>query len=140
MILKSMCSSYVFQLVLFSWTCCFFQFVKTGALQWCLKGMLLRKQEVTLFIVIDGIKRMTCPEITIDEINNLQNDTHVALAMLERDFPLSLQVNNQMYIVLVWQFYIAYSDTCVIMFETEKVFFSSVLFLRKGTWLRHNKI
>ncbi|XP_071135395.1 uncharacterized protein [Mytilus edulis] len=67
------------------------QFVKTGALQWCIKGLLPKRQETTLFTVLEVIVRMTQQEFEISEIKQLQDDTHAALALLERDFPLSLQ-------------------------------------------------
>ncbi|XP_062595076.1 uncharacterized protein LOC134256449 [Saccostrea cucullata] len=68
-----------------------FQFVTSGAFEWCIRGFLPPAQEKTLQAICDVIKRMVAPELTISELPQLQADTHEALAMLERDFPLTMQ-------------------------------------------------
>ena len=70
-----------------------FQFVKSGTFEWCIEGMLPYTQESTLFKVFDVIRRLISPEFEKDEILKLQEDTHVALSLFERDFPVAQQVN-----------------------------------------------
>lgn len=65
----------------------------SGAFEWCIKGLLPPQQETTLSKLCNVIKRITSPQLFIADLPSLQADTHEALALFERDFPLSMQVN-----------------------------------------------
>lgn len=67
------------------------QFVTSGALEWCIQGLLPPTQEKTLKCVCDVLKRMVSPVIHMSTLGELQKDTHEAFALLERDFPLTMQ-------------------------------------------------
>lgn len=64
----------------------------SGALEWCIQGLLPPTQEKTLKCVCDVLKRMVSPVIHMSKLDELQKDTHEAFALLERDFPLTMQV------------------------------------------------
>ena len=59
---------------------------------WCLRGLLGKQQEETLFGLFDVLTRLIQPSYSTDELPNLISDTSKAVALLERDFPLTLQV------------------------------------------------
>lgn len=67
------------------------QFVKCGAFEYCIEGLLPEKQTSTLSKIFDVIKRIICPQLVESDIPKLQEDTHTTLSLLERDFPVSLQ-------------------------------------------------
>uniref|UniRef100_A0A8W8MQL9 DUF4218 domain-containing protein n=1 Tax=Magallana gigas TaxID=29159 RepID=A0A8W8MQL9_MAGGI len=67
------------------------QFVTSGALEWCIQGLLPPTQEKTLKCVCDVLKRMVSPVIHMSTLDELQKETHEAFALLERDFPLTMQ-------------------------------------------------
>ena len=63
-----------------------------GVLKYCLMDMLGRNQQETLFYFFDCVTAILPESHVHDNLNNLRNDFNKALAMLERDFPLSIQV------------------------------------------------
>ncbi|XP_062612111.1 uncharacterized protein LOC134273911 [Saccostrea cucullata] len=67
------------------------QFVTSGGLEWCVKGFLPPTQEETLFFLLNVLKRMITPVLKECDVQQLQDDVHTALCLLEKDFPLSLQ-------------------------------------------------
>ncbi|XP_063437818.1 uncharacterized protein LOC134718894 [Mytilus trossulus] len=67
------------------------QFVTQNAASWCLRGLLGQQQEKTLFQLFDVLSRLVKPSYLKDEIPTLIEDTHIAVTLLERDFPLTLQ-------------------------------------------------
>ncbi|XP_076106800.1 uncharacterized protein LOC143075311 isoform X2 [Mytilus galloprovincialis] len=67
------------------------QFVTYNVAAWCLRGLLGHQQEQTLFQLFTVLSRLVKPTFMKDEIPSLIADTHLAVALLERDFPLTLQ-------------------------------------------------
>ncbi|VDI69941.1 Hypothetical predicted protein [Mytilus galloprovincialis] len=67
------------------------QFVTSNAAAWCLHGLLGPEQERTLLKLFDVLKKLTKEEYKVADLEQLQEETHEALALIERDFPLSLQ-------------------------------------------------
>lgn len=67
------------------------QFVTSGGFEWCIKGLLPPQKETSLSKLCNVIKRITSPQFFIAELPSLQADTHEALALFRRDFPLSMQ-------------------------------------------------
>ncbi|XP_062584302.1 uncharacterized protein LOC134246058 [Saccostrea cucullata] len=67
------------------------QFVTSGAFEWCIKDLLPISQERTLEHICGVIRRIVSPKLTVLDIAQLQADTHEALSLLERDFPLAIQ-------------------------------------------------
>ena len=66
--------------------------VTHGILKFCLRGMLGQKQQQTLFKVFDVITSICAEDVSMDTIDTLEYEIHRALALFERDFPVSLQV------------------------------------------------
>ena len=69
-------------------TCC------QGIFKYCLMDMLGRNQQETLYF-FDCLTAILAESHVHDNLNNLRNDLNKALAMLERDFPLSIHLNYQ---------------------------------------------
>ena len=65
--------------------------------------MLGRRQQETLFYFFDCLTAILAESHVRDNLDKLRNDFNTALAMLERDFPLSIQV----------RIYAPYQDTWV---------------------------
>ena len=68
--------------------------MKSQAVMWCLRGLLPRRQEDTLWKLFDVIKKITLEEYDESHLETLMTDTSEAIALLERDFPIALQVRN----------------------------------------------
>lgn len=66
--------------------------VTHGILKFCLRGMLGRKQQQTLFKLFDVVTNICAEDVSMDTIDTLECEIHRALALFERDFPVSLQV------------------------------------------------
>lgn len=66
--------------------------VTSGILKFCLRGMLGRNQRQTLYRLFDVISGICAEDIAMDSVDDLEQETHHALALFERDFPVSLQV------------------------------------------------
>lgn len=54
--------------------------------------MLDRKQQESLLYFFDTIRCILAESHTVSEISKLRDDLNTALALLERDFPISIQV------------------------------------------------
>ena len=54
--------------------------------------MLGKDQQETLFYFLDTLTAILAESHVRDSLNKLRRDFNTALAMLERDFPLSIQV------------------------------------------------
>ena len=63
-----------------------------GIIKFCLRGLLGKNQRKTLFQLFDVIRNICAEEIEMDSIDSLEEQVHKVLALLERDFPVSLQV------------------------------------------------
>ena len=72
----------------------FLQFVTQNVAAWCIRGLLHKQQEDTLFRLFDTIKKLIQPSYSTEELPALIAETSTAVALLERDFPLTLQVNS----------------------------------------------
>ena len=63
-----------------------------GVLKYCLLGLLGEQQEETLYFFFDTITVLLAESHKIDTLEKLRDDLNTALAKLERDFPVSVQV------------------------------------------------
>ena len=61
-------------------------------MKYCLRDMLGRKQQESLIKFFDAIKSALAESHDVTKISKLNNELHVALALMERDFPISIQV------------------------------------------------
>ena len=66
-----------------------------GVLKYCIRGMLGDEQNKTVVLFMDAITALCAPSQDTAKIEHLKEKVNVALARLERDFPLSLQVRFQ---------------------------------------------
>ncbi len=80
-------ASYFF-LVIFS------QVVAQGILKYCLRGMLAQKQRDTFFCLLDVLTRVLQESHICSALDQLEQDMNEALALMERDFPMSKQVGS----------------------------------------------
>ena len=56
--------------------------------------MLGKKQRESLFCFLRAIELVLAESHKVDEIPDLKENLNVALALLERDFPIAIQVGN----------------------------------------------
>ena len=63
-----------------------------GVLKYCIRGMLGSKQRSSIFKFIDANTKLFRESHTIADVKELENELNMALALLERDLPMSLQV------------------------------------------------
>ena len=70
----------------------FLQIATHGILKYCLRGLLGKQQRNTLFFVLDTLTDVLAESMKLDSLPKLQDKMNTALAMLERDFPIALQV------------------------------------------------
>ena len=70
----------------------FLQIATHGILKYCLRGLLGKQQRNTLFFVSDTLTDVLAESMKLDSLPKLQDKMNTALAMLERDFPIALQV------------------------------------------------
>ena len=68
------------------------QLATSGVLRFCLRSMLGYRQRHTLFQLFDVISGLCDEVIDSKHIDDLELRVHRVLALIERDFPLSLQV------------------------------------------------
>ena len=70
------------------------QMVSTSILKYLLRGLLGARQRQTLFILINVLSQLCVEMVHMDItlLNSLEHDVHQALALLERDFPVSMHV------------------------------------------------
>jgi hypothetical protein len=66
--------------------------VYTGVLKYCLRGTLGTKQQNTLFFFLDTVTSLLAEYQDPAALESLKSQVSTALAMLERDFPVSVQV------------------------------------------------
>ena len=60
---------------------------------WCLRGLLPKQQEETLEQLFTAIDLITQEEYQTSDLQDLIETTSQAVALMERDFPLALQVS-----------------------------------------------
>ena len=70
----------------------YLQVVSQGVLKYCLKNMLGIKQRDSLFCFLKALESVLSKSHKADEILLLKNNLNMALALLERDFPIAIQV------------------------------------------------
>ena len=63
-----------------------------GILKYCVRDMLGHNQQESLILFTDAISALCAPSHEEANLQLLKDQVTVALARLERDFPLSLQV------------------------------------------------
>ena len=63
-----------------------------GILKFCLRGLLGQQQRTTFFKFLDLIALLCKDSISADDISTLKEKVNVTLALLERDFPITVQV------------------------------------------------
>ena len=63
-----------------------------GVLKYCLRGLLGKTQQQTLFQFFDILTRLYAKELHPSMVCSLETEVHKGLVLIERDFPLSLQV------------------------------------------------
>ena len=64
-----------------------------GILKYCLREMLCKKQRETFFFFLDTMSKVLRESHEKLKLNELEQDVNKALALLERDFPVSKQVH-----------------------------------------------
>lgn len=69
-----------------------------GILKYCVRGMLGDCQQETLILFMDAIASLCAPHQNTSNIDTLKEKVAIALARVERDFPVSLQVINIMHL------------------------------------------
>ena len=62
-------------------------------MKFCLRGLLGRRQRSTFFRFLNVIASLCKDSVSTDDIPALCEELNVALALVERDFPVSVQVN-----------------------------------------------
>lgn len=67
------------------------QLAAHGILKYCLRGMLGEQQRLTLFRLLDSISDLCNESQCLDDLDELEERLNESLALLERDFPLTLQ-------------------------------------------------
>ena len=68
------------------------EIICSGILKFCTRDLLGPRQQSTLYLFCDVITRLCSHDVETKSIEKLEADTHHALALLERDFPVSLNV------------------------------------------------
>ena len=61
-------------------------------LKWCLQGLLGQTQRAPLFKLLDILSLLLLEEHDEQSITDAEASLNESLALLERDFPMSLQV------------------------------------------------
>lgn len=67
-----------------------------GILKYCLRGCLGKKQREALFSYLDATSNILSEKQDVDEITATISKMNEALALLERDFPITVQVSIQL--------------------------------------------
>lgn len=63
-----------------------------GVMKFCLRGLLGKEQCQTLFKFLDALAGLCLEEQEPSKIQELEDQLHLVCALMERDFPVSLQV------------------------------------------------
>lgn len=67
------------------------QLFTSGALRYCLRGLLGEEQRVSLCNFLKGLETLFQSPVEIANIDSMEENWHVVLCQLERDFPLAIQ-------------------------------------------------
>lgn len=68
-----------------------FKQLTCGILKYCLAGLLAESQRNTLFLLLDALCEICSEKQNVRQINLLAERVDIALALFERDWPISLQ-------------------------------------------------
>lgn len=68
------------------------QLVAKNILKFCLHGMLKDRQRLTLFQFLDALRKIPSEKIKEEDMQHLEMEVNEALALMERDFPVDIQV------------------------------------------------
>ena len=68
-------------------------------MKFCLRGLLGNKQRQTFFKIFDVLALLCQESITADNLPILDMEVDLVLALIERNFPISVQVNFSMLII-----------------------------------------
>lgn len=68
------------------------EIICSGILKFCIRGLLGTNQRQTLYLLCDTVTKIHSPSITTDMISVIEQNIHLSLTLLERDFPISLNV------------------------------------------------
>lgn len=70
----------------------FFQFVSENVLVYCISGLIGKRQEETLRLFSTMISQLIQDEHDVAQLLDFKVKSQTILALIERDFPVSLQV------------------------------------------------
>ena len=68
------------------------QLVAKNVLKFCLRGMLKERQRLTLFHFLDALRNILSEKVKEENTQRLEMEVNEALALMERDFPVDIQV------------------------------------------------
>ena len=68
------------------------QLVATNILKYCIRGTLGQQQRRTLFFFCDVLAQLCADSVNMSLLEQLEYDVHHSLSLIERDFPVSLNV------------------------------------------------
>lgn len=68
------------------------EIICSGILKFCIRDLLGTNQRQTLYLLCDTVTKIHSPSIKTDIISEIEQNIHSSLALLERDFPVSLNV------------------------------------------------
>lgn len=68
------------------------QLATDGILKFCLRGFLGEDQRRTLFQFLDIMSKLCADVQDASKLPNLEEEVNVTLALVERDYPISVQV------------------------------------------------
>ena len=71
---------------------CWKLLVSTSILKYCMRGLLGNHQRHTLFFLCKVLSQLCAEEVDLSRMNAIEDDTHRALSLIERDFPVFLNV------------------------------------------------
>lgn len=72
----------------------YLQLVAKNILKFCLRGMLQERQRTTLFGFLTSIQKIFTTHTSNEYIQELRGELDKSLALMERDFPIAIQVRN----------------------------------------------
>ena len=70
-------------------------------LKYCLRGALGERQRKTLFRFLDSLRDLVNEEQDIGRLETIETELNLTLALMERDFPITIQVkfHDKIYVI-----------------------------------------
>ena len=68
------------------------QLMCCGILKYCLRGVLGDTQRQSLFLLLDSLRKVLKESHNPAELEDIEKDLNYSLALMERDFPMAIQV------------------------------------------------